>query len=56
MKQQKEKKDIAVFICENEELREKILDDFGEDKITYAGIFKVENRKEIVKLLDELTP
>lgn len=49
------KKEITIFICEDEEARREICHKYFEGgKITYANILPVEKRSEIVKAIEEL--
>lgn len=48
-------KDIYVFIVEDKDLADKIIDEVKKGKATYVSIFDGEERPKIVKALEELT-
>lgn len=47
-------KEIHVFICEDNEVAKKIMEFFQKGQVTYAAIFKENDREQIVNLLDEI--
>ena len=46
-----EKKEITIFICEDEELRQELCKRYG---ITYSNILPAKKRAEVVRAIEEL--
>ncbi len=50
----KENKEIYVFVCEDKDSARQIIDShFEKGKVTFAQLFKEENRDKIVKAIED---